>query len=53
MVRSLIELAYGFEVEVTEVNQHDELYRRCPDCGGQLEVRCRIHPLTARIAEYG
>jgi len=52
-VRSLIELAYGFEVDVPEVAQHDELYPRCPDCGGQLEVRCWIHPLIARIAEYG
>lgn len=52
-VRSLIELAYGFDVEVPEVAQHDELYPRCPDCGGKLEVRCWIHPLIARIAEYG
>jgi hypothetical protein len=52
-VSSLIELAYGFEVEVPEVEQHDDLYPRCPDCGGQLEVRCWIPPLMARIAEYG
>jgi hypothetical protein len=52
-VRSLIELAYGFDVEVPVLDQQDELYPRCPDCGGQMEVRCWIHPLIARIAEYG
>jgi hypothetical protein len=53
MVRSLIEVAYGFEVEVPELDEQDDLHPRCPDCGGQLEVRCWIHPLIARIAEYG
>jgi hypothetical protein len=53
MVRSLIELAYGFDVELPELDQQDDIYPRCPDCGGTLEVRCWIHPLIARIAEYG
>ena len=53
MVRSLIELAYGFDVDVPELDQQDEVYPRCPDCGGTLEFRCWIHPLIARIAEYG
>ena len=52
-VRSLVELAYGFEVDLPEVVQYDDIYPRCPDCGGQLVVRCWIHPLIARIAEYG
>jgi hypothetical protein len=52
-VSSLIELAYGFELDLPEVAQHDDVYPRCPSCGGQLEVRCWIHPLMARIAEYG
>jgi hypothetical protein len=52
-VRSLIELAYGFELDVPEFAQHNDVYPRCPDCGGKLEVRCWIHPLIARIAEYG
>ena len=52
-VRSLIELAYGFDVAVPVLHQQDEVYPRCPDCGGKLEFRCWIHPLIARIAEYG
>jgi hypothetical protein len=52
-VSSLIELAYGFELDLPEVAQHNDVYPRCPSCGGQLEVRCWIHPLIARIAEYG
>lgn len=50
---SLIELAYGFDVDVPEVDQHDDIHPRCPHCGGTLEFRCWIHPLIARIAEYG
>lgn len=53
MVSSLIELAYGFDVDVPELDQQDEVYPRCPDCGGKLEFRCWIHPLIAQIAEYG
>ena len=53
MVRSLIELAHGFDVDVPELDQQDEVYPRCPDCGGRLEFRCWIHPSIARIAEYG
>jgi len=52
-VSSLIELAYGFELDLPEVAQHDDIHPRCPSCGGQLEVRCLIPPLIARIAEYG
>jgi hypothetical protein len=52
-VSSLIELAYGFDVDLPEVDQQDDVYPRCPDCGGKLEVRCWIHPLIARFAEYG
>ena len=52
-VSSLIELAYGFDVDVPEVDQQDDIHPRCPDCGGTLEFRCWIHPLIARIVEYG
>jgi hypothetical protein len=52
-VSFLIELVYGFDVELPEVAQHDDVYPRCPDCGGQLEVRYWIHPFIARIAKYG
>jgi len=52
-VRSLIELAYGFDVDLPELDQQDDIHPRCPDCGGILEFRCWIHPLIARIAEYG
>jgi hypothetical protein len=52
-VRSLIELAYGFEVDLPELDQQDDIHPRCPDCGGELTVRCWIHPLISRIAEYG
>jgi hypothetical protein len=52
-VSSLVELAYGFDVYVPEVDQQDDIHPRCPNCGGQLEFRCWIHPLIARIAEYG
>jgi hypothetical protein len=52
-VSSLIELAYAFDVDVPEVDQQDDIHPRCPDCGGTLEFRCWIHPLIARIAEYG
>jgi hypothetical protein len=52
-VRSLIELAYGFELEVPEVAQQEDPYPRCPSCGGQMEIRYWIHPLIARIVEYG
>jgi hypothetical protein len=52
-VKSLIELAYGFELEVPEVAQQEDAYPRCPSCGGQMELRCWIHPLIARIVEYG
>ena len=53
MVRTLIEMAYGFDVEVPEVDQQEDAYPTCPYCGGQMEFRCWIHPLIARIAEYG
>jgi len=53
MVRTLIEMAYGFDVEVPEVDQQEDAYPTCPSCGGQMEFRCWIHPLIARIAEYG
>lgn len=52
-VRSLIEVAYGFELDLPEVAQHDDVCPRCPDCGGQLEVRCWIHPRIAAVAKYG
>lgn len=52
-VSSLIELAYGFDVDVPEIDQQDDIHPRCPDCGGKLEFRCWIHPLIDRIAEYG
>ena len=52
-VSSLIGLTYGFDVDLPELDQHDEVYPRCPYCGGKLEVRCWIHPLIARIVEYG
>jgi hypothetical protein len=52
-VSSLIEMAYGFEVDLPEIDQQDDIGPRCPDCGGQLEVCCWIHPLIARIVEYG
>lgn len=52
-VSSLIELAYGFYVDVPEIDQQDDIHPRCPDCGGKLEFRCWIHPLISRIAEYG
>jgi len=52
-VSSLIELSYGFDVDVPEVDQQDDIHPACPNCGGQLEVRYWIHPLIARIAEYG
>jgi len=52
-ISSLIELAYGFDVDVPEVDQQDDIHPRCPDCGGKLKFRCWIHPLIARIVEYG
>jgi DNA-directed RNA polymerase subunit RPC12/RpoP len=52
-VRSLIELAYGFDVAVPEFDQQEDAYPTCPYCGGKLEFRCWMHPLIARIAEYG
>jgi len=52
-VSSLIELAYGFELDLPEVAQHNDGYPRCPSCGGQMEVRCWIPPLIAAVAKYG
>jgi hypothetical protein len=52
-ISSLIELAYGFDVDVPEVDQQDDIHPACPDCGGKLKLRCWIHPLIAQIAEYG
>ena len=52
-VSSLIELAYGFDIELPEGDQSDDVYPTCPYCGGKLEFRCWIHPLIARIVEYG
>jgi len=52
-VSPLIELAYGFELDLPEAAQHNNGYPRCPSCGGHMEVRCWIPPLIAAVAKYG
>jgi hypothetical protein len=41
-IRSLIELAFGFDVEAPESKPQIATRPTCPECGGILKLRCHV-----------
>lgn len=41
-IRSLIELAFGFDVKVSESKPKPVHRPTCPECGGSLKLRCHV-----------
>lgn len=52
-IRSLIELAFGFDLEEPTVEADPLPVPRCPDCGGRLKLRFRLWPFIASGTRYG
>jgi hypothetical protein len=41
-VRSLIELAFGFDVQIPMPEPKPVRVPTCPDCGAKMKLRCHI-----------
>lgn len=52
-IRALIELAFGFDVELPDPEPEPIRKPTCPDCGAELKLRCHVFSYPLPDSGYG